>query len=99
MPTFQRLPRFVKDFAALSPDEKVAFRDAVDKLVADLTAGGQIRKGPRLKGVQGSSGIFEMTWANNGRATFQYGPPVEGHGGDTHVIWRRVGTHTIFGSP
>jgi len=37
-----------------------------------------------------------MTWAPNGRATFQYG---RSHGSGPHVIWRRFGTHDIFGEP
>src|SRR4051812_15750132 len=34
-----------------------------------------------------------MTWAYDGRATFEYGDEV--HGGQPHIIWRRVGTHAI----
>ena len=98
MPTYTRLPRFKKDYDSLSPDERAAFKDAVGEFVADL-ASREFRKGLRVKGVQGSSGIFEMTWADNGRATFQYGPPVEGHEPEPHIIWRRIGTHDIFRSP
>ncbi|WP_281288337.1 hypothetical protein [Haloactinospora alba] len=35
-----------------------------------------------------------MTWAPDGRATWQYGD--EQRPGIVHVIWRRVGTHAIF---
>jgi len=38
-----------------------------------------------------------MTWAANGRATFQYGPELTP--GQAHVIWRRVGTHDVFDRP
>jgi hypothetical protein len=38
-----------------------------------------------------------MTWASNGRATWQYGP--EQRPGERHVIWRRIGTHDIFRAP
>jgi hypothetical protein len=38
-----------------------------------------------------------MTWADDGRATFQFGDSVVE--GEPHVIWRRVGTHNIFGQP
>jgi hypothetical protein len=42
-------------------------------------------------------GVFEMTWAPNGRATFEYGEPLqEGH---VHVLWRRIGTHAVLDSP
>lgn len=98
MPLDTLLPRFKKDYAALSPGEKAAFRTAVVNFIADLAAG-KFRKGPRVKGIKGATGIFELTWADNGRATFEYGPPVEGHEGEPHIVWRRVGTHDIFGSP
>ena len=98
MPTYTRLPRFKRDYDALSVDERAAFKDAVRKFVADL-ASGEFRKGLRVKGVQGASGIVELTWAGDGRATFQYGPPVEGHEHEPHIIWRRIGTHGILGSP
>jgi hypothetical protein len=38
--------------------------------------------------------VFEMTWDNDGRATFSYGE--EQIPGEAHVIWRRIGTHAIF---
>jgi hypothetical protein len=46
---------------------------------------------------QGHPRVWEMTWAYDGRATFQYGEEV--HPGQPHIIWRRVGTHAIFGRP
>ena len=58
---------------------------------------GRLRGGLRVTGVQGASGIFEMTWAADGRATFEYAPEVVE--GQPHVIWRSVGTHTIFKNP
>jgi hypothetical protein len=39
----------------------------------------------------------EMTWDNDGRATFSYGE--ERIAGQAHVIWRRIGTHAIFTPP
>jgi hypothetical protein len=68
--------------------------DAVQKFKEDLHAGG-FRKGLRVKGVQGAKGVYEMTWAKDGRATFQYGRA----DCDLCIIWRRVGTHAIFGAP
>jgi hypothetical protein len=41
--------------------------------------------------------VWELTWAPDGRATFEYGDPVRA--GDPHIIWRRVGTHDIFRQP
>lgn len=42
----------------------------------DLNRGGAFRKGLRVKGVQDASGILEMTWAADGRASFEYGGEV-----------------------
>jgi hypothetical protein len=97
MPTYARLPRFDKDYAALSPEDKRAFKLAVGKFVADMSRGGEFRKSLRVKGVQGSRGIFEMTWADDGRATFQYGP--NQLPGEPHIVWRRIGSHAVFVDP
>lgn len=42
-------------------------------------------------------GVWEMTWAPDGRATWQYGR--ERRSGEAHVIWHRVGTQAIFRNP
>ncbi|HEV2361632.1 MAG TPA: hypothetical protein VGS21_08010 [Acidimicrobiales bacterium] len=97
MPTYAWLARFGADFDALSPSQQAAFLVAVAQFVDDLSRGGGFRKGLRVKGVKGSAGIFEMTWADDGRATFEYGEAVTE--GETHVVWRRVGTHAIFDRP
>ena len=96
MPTWSTTESFEKDFRKLSPVEKAKFRRAVAAFVADIKKR-KFRKGLRIKGIQGAEGIFEMTWDKNGRATFQYGPDVRAS--DPHVIWRRCGTHAIFGKP
>lgn len=65
--------------------------------IADLSRDGHFRKGLRVRGVQGARNVYEMTWAPNGRATFEYGD--ERIEGEPHVVWRRVGTHDIFDRP
>ena len=75
----------------------MAFLAAVQQFVEDLQRDHGFRKGLRVKGVQGATGIFEMTWAADGRATFEYGDEVTK--GEPHVVWRRVGTHAIFKQP
>ena len=50
-----------------------------------------------MKSVQGWPGVWEMTWAPDGRATFEYG--TERRPGEPHGIWRRVGAHDIFRQP
>ncbi len=95
MPTYERTRRFDRDLAALSADQRRHFRNAVRRFVADLSTG-RFRTGLRVKGIEGTQGVFEMTWAPDGRATFEYG---ESRGKGPHVIWRRVGTHHAFSEP
>ncbi len=97
MPTFAWLARFGADFDALSPTQQAAFLAAVGQFVDDLRAGKGFRKGLRVKGVKGGAGIFELTWADDGRATFEYGESAVA--GEPHITWRRVGTHAIFDRP
>jgi hypothetical protein len=87
---------FRRDHAALNPEQKAAFRRAVSHFIEDLPSRA-FRKGLRVKGVKGARGIYEMTWAGNGRATFQFGPPEIQD--EVHVIWRRIGTHGILDQP
>jgi hypothetical protein len=96
VPTYAWLARFGADFDSLSPSQQAAFLVAVAQFVADLRSGG-FRKGLRVKGVQGATGIFEMTWADDGPATFEYGDAVTE--GEPQVIWRRVGTHAVLDRP
>lgn len=97
MPTWGKTDRFKADWAALTPAQRAKFKVAVSKLVEDLRRGGQIRSGLRVKGVQSAAGVHEITWDGDGRATFEYGEPVVEN--EAHIIWRRVGSHSIFGSP
>lgn len=96
MPTFAWVARFRSDFDALTRAQQSAFLTAVGQFVDDLKRG-RFRKGLRVKGVKGAKGVFEMTWADDGRATFGYGESVVE--GEPHVIWRRIGTHAIFREP
>jgi hypothetical protein len=97
MPTREILPRFWRDWARLSSEAQEAFLATVDKFVADLETGRGFRSGLRVKGVRGTPGAYEMTWAPNGRATFSYGRSIVGD--EPHVIWRRIGTHEILREP
>jgi hypothetical protein len=96
-PTYERQPAFARDFAKLTDQQQRRFLAAVVAMAADLKAGRAFRPGLRVKSVQGWPGVWEMTWAPDGRATFEYGP--ECRPGELHVIWRRVGTHEIFRQP
>ena len=97
MPTYAWLARFRADFEGLTPAQQAAFLAAIGQFVDDLQRGRAFRKGLRVKGIQGAAGVFEMTWARDGRATFEYGDEVIE--GNPHVVWRRVGTHAIFKAP
>ena len=69
---------------------------AVLLFVEDLAVG-LPRPSLRVKRVRGHERIWELTWAPDGRATFEYGDEVIP--GEAHIIWRRVGTHEIFDRP
>jgi hypothetical protein len=97
VPTFQRTPRFDRDWKRLTADQRARFRSVVTaQFVPDLV-GGAFRAGLRVKGVAAALNVFEMTWAPDGRATFSYGAPQRP--GEPHVIWRRIGTHEVFRDP
>jgi len=96
MPTYEWLPRFSQDLEKLDPDQRAAFQASVRQFVEDLEVG-KFRKGLRVKRVYGARGVFELTWADDGRATFHYGEPRVA--GQAHVVWRRIGKHDIFGKP
>ncbi len=65
--------------------------------VADLRGGRGFRKSLRVPKMAGYDEVWELTWAPDGRATFEYGTPVKK--GHPHVWWRRVGTPDIFKRP
>ena len=99
MPTHNEDAQFLREFLALSPERRARFLDALRKFVNDLQAGQPFRPGLRVKPVEGHAGIFEMTWDkdHDGRATFSYGS--EQRPGETHIIWRRVGGHSVLRQP
>ena len=72
MPTREVLASFWRDWDRLSPKQQREFRDAVAQFIANLAEKKQgFHPRLRVKRVQGHPGIWEMTWAYNGRATFQ----------------------------
>lgn len=95
MPTYERSRQFVDDYSNLSPDQRRAFRSAAQKFAADLRRGRGFRPGLRVKGINGSPGMFEMTWAPDGRAVFSYGASILE--GEPHIVWHAVGTHDVLG--
>jgi len=96
-PTYELRRAIEQDWGRLTPEQKAQFRMTRDQMIEDLREGNGFRKGLRVKGVQGAPGVFEMTWAPDGRATFSFG--VEHRPGEPHIIWRRIGTHAILSRP
>lgn len=98
MPTFERLPRFDREFRRLPRELQRAFLAMLPVFIAAL------RQKPlsfppalRVKRVQGAAGIWEITFAPDGRATFEYSNEIIA--GEAHVIWRRVGGHGVLAEP
>ena len=97
MPTFSRTPRFMQELKKLTSQQRQRFESrAITEFVVTSRPAGSVP-------VCGSSesrpppGVWEMTWAPDGRATFEYGPELRP--GEPHVTWRRVRPHDIFNRP
>lgn len=97
MPTYQRLPRFDADWEKLPEHQRDRFRKAVRQFIDDLTAERPFRRGLRVKRIQMTRNVFEMTFAPDGRATWHYGAEIRP--GEPHIVWRRIGTHDVLRSP
>ena len=101
---FERTPQFDSDLRRLARDEFELFRrvardvlsPSADRIAADPAAPWPASL--RVKQVQGTRGILEMTWSfagPNGRATFELVTVEE----ELRVRWRRVGRHRILRQP
>ena len=97
MPTYEVLASFLNDIKHLRPDQRRDFEAAVNAFVEDLRRGQGFRAALRVKKMAGHNRIWELSWAPDGRATFEYGPSKRAN--QPHVIWRRVETHRIFTRP
>ena len=87
----------MSEFRDLPAPLRALFLAAVVQLVADFRSGEQPRHSLRVKRVQSVPGVWELSWAADGRATFEYG--AELIEGQPHIIWRRIGSHDIFRNP
>jgi hypothetical protein len=97
VPTFERSRRFRREYLALSPQQRAAFKQALRLFIEALRRQPAFPPSLRVKRVQGHAGVWELTFAADGRATFAYGDQVER--GQPHVVWRRVGDHSILSDP
>ncbi|MCX5410158.1 hypothetical protein OHA37_00025 [Streptomyces sp. NBC_00335] len=96
MPTYETLTPFTADLERLTTAQRRRFLRVVkEAFVPDLRTG-CFRPGLQVKGVRVAPGVYELTWAPDGRATWTYGR--QRHHG-RHIIWHRVGTHDILHRP
>ena len=95
MPTYDVFASFWRDWRSLTPQQQLAFKRALGQFIADLRSG-TFRPSLRVKRVQTHAGVWEMSWAADGRATFEYDEEIRG---EPHISWRRIGTHDIFLRP
>ncbi len=101
---YERTERARNDYARLDDRSKQLFKDAV-ALMNDVYGrrGDQAipvwPKKLRIKAVEDSPGVWEMTWSfagPAGRATFEY---FDAGAGEVGIRWRRIGGHDIFRDP
>ncbi len=96
-PTYELSPGFAREFARMPREHRREFQAVVKKLVEARSEGGEPPNSLRVKRVQGTKDICEMSYSGDGRATFRYG--VEVKPAETHVEWLRVGGHEILSRP
>jgi len=87
-----RTRRFEGDWQALTSEQRKAFVAALLNFDADLAVN-EFRPSLGVKAVQGAPRAYEMSWAPDGRATFEYGEPASP---ERVVIWRRVASQEVF---
>jgi hypothetical protein len=96
MPTFEAHARFERDVQNLTPAQFQQWRTALRLFIAAVVSQ-QFPPQLRVKRVKAVAGVWERSWAKDGRATFEYRDEVRP--GEPHVFWRRIGTHDIFDRP
>ena len=88
----------MREYLSMPTEQRRRFAVARTKLVAALRQSpGGLPPGLRVKRVQGHAGVYELTFAPDGRATFHYGDEVIP--GQPHIVWRRIGDHSILERP
>jgi hypothetical protein len=69
VPTHAERQRFLREYEQLTREQRAAFRRAVGLFVLGL-ATQEFDPSLRVKRVRGQRGVWELTWAADGRATF-----------------------------
>ena len=70
-PIYELPPGFAREFARMPREQRRAFQVAVEKLVEALRKGGEPPNSLRVKRVQGTKDVWEMSYSGDGRATFR----------------------------
>ena len=105
---FKTTPSFASDHSSLTTAEKRLFRASVKKFnrACDRFVESGMSSGwpasLRVKKVEGAPGVWEMTWSfsgPDGRATWQWDTVEDENGKHPAVLWRRVGSHSIYKDP
>ncbi len=100
----QVAPAFEGDWRRLSASERALFRRVVTDDFHPACMRRQVDPAAawpatlRVRRVEGTPGVWEMTWSfagPDGRATFEW----VAIDGEPAVRWRRIGGHSIFGEP
>nr|MDT0667593.1 hypothetical protein [Micromonospora sp. DSM 115978] len=98
-PTFDVTAQFEAEYGRLTPAERAAFRAALRLFIEGIRDGGYFHPRLRVKSYTSINGVFEMSWAKNGRALWRYGDPLPATPHERHVQWLAVGSHSIYKRP
>ncbi len=98
MPTYEEDRAFQRDFRRLSKAQKLLLLRMRNLMIEDLREmesgdATWFREGLVHK-LQGVQSLYEMRWAEDGRATFPFG--TQQQSGLLHIRWHRCGTHDIL---
>ena len=97
-PTYEVSARVLRELRKLPLEQRRAFLAARDEFVSALQQSPpEFPPRLRIKRVQGTDDVWELTFAPDGRATFRYGLQVRP--GESHIVWLRVGTHAVLDQP
>lgn len=99
MPTHDETTAFLRDRNRLTTAQAERFKARLADFIEDLKemeSGRRtwFRPGLRVKKLAGTPDVYEMSWAQDGRATFAIGDPIVAS--KLHIVWLRVGSHDIL---
>lgn len=98
MPTYTSHSRFRRDVAKLTLQQRQQLKAALTFFIADLRAmesdDDQWFRHGLVSKLHGTPSLYELKWAQDGRATFSFGD--QRQAGRHHIEWHRCGTHDIL---